>query len=155
MFSLTTFKLGLLLVKTNYILDKMSVDKTSLFSRTMPLVIFFSVAITGLFSQTPVLEIWEIQGSTDFSPYNNSIVGTHENIVTAIGTDRFFIQTPTDRSDNDALTSDGIMVYTGSTPILSVSDRINVTGLIQEYEGVTEFAQEGLIYEVIFGVGTW
>ena len=40
-----------------------------------------------------VLEIWEIQGAGQASPYDGSIVTTEENVVTAVGTNGFFIQT--------------------------------------------------------------
>nr|MBN1230051.1 endonuclease/exonuclease/phosphatase family protein [Anaerolineae bacterium] len=94
------------------------------------------------------LEIWEIQGTSSVSPYEFETVTTSENIVTAVGVNGFFIQTPPDRSDNDPLTSDGILVYTARRPTVQRGDRVTVTGEITEYYGMTEFADRGLEYEV-------
>ena len=83
-------------------------------------------------------EIYEIQGSGFSSPVVNSVVITNNNVVTAVGPDGFFIQTPADRSDNDINTSDGIFVYTGSTPTVSVGDLVDVKGKVVEYYDFTE-----------------
>jgi endonuclease/exonuclease/phosphatase family metal-dependent hydrolase len=83
------------------------------------------------------LEIWEIQGSGNASPYLFETVSTEGNIVTAKGSSFFFIQCPPERSDGDPLTSDGIMVgapYSGQ-----VGDIVNVSGQILENEGMTAF----------------
>ncbi len=103
---------------------------------------------------TQSLEIWEIQGDAALSPYANTQASTNENVVTAVGSDRFFIQCPTDRSDNNPLTSDGMMVYTGNnTPQVSVGDLVNISGFVIEYQGLTEFTDQSLDYQVV-GTGT-
>lgn len=84
------------------------------------------------------LEIFEIQGSDLFSPFEDSSVFTEDNIVTAVGADGFFIQTPAARSDNDPRTSDGIFVFTGSPPTVSVGDRVDVSGTVEEFFDFTE-----------------
>ncbi len=65
-------------------------------------------------------EIFEIQGSGAASPLNNVLVFTTTNVVTALGTDGFYIQTPEGLSDNNIDTSDGILVFTGGAPTVSV-----------------------------------
>ena len=97
-------------------------------------------------SVIPVLvkEIFEIQGSGLSSPFSNRIVTTNDNVVTAVGPDGFFIQTPTERSDNDINTSDGVFVYTGSAPTVSVGDLVHVKGKVVEYYGFTEFTNEAI-----------
>ena len=84
------------------------------------------------------VEIWEIQGVGTSSPYDNDLITTSNNIVTAVGEDQFFIQTPTDRSDNNPLTSDGICVYTGSTPNVEPGMLVTVTARVDELDGNTQ-----------------
>ena len=72
----------------------------------------------ALLAQTPELEIWEIQGDQLFSPYLNETVQTNQNVVTAVGNDFFFIQTPDYRADVNTATSNGIKVITNNTPCL-------------------------------------
>ena len=88
----------------------------------------------------PVAEIFAIQGSGAASPYATQAVTTNNNIVTAVGTQGFFIQTPTARDDADPNTSNGIYVYTGSVPTVAVGDLVNVTGTVVEYFNFTEFS---------------
>lgn len=87
-----------------------------------------------------VKEIYEIQGPGLSSPFTNQVVTTRNNVVTAVGKDGFFIQTPSERSDNDISTSDGVFVYTGTLPTVSTGDLIEVTGKVIEYFGFTEFS---------------
>jgi len=76
------------------------------------LFILFAISLIAnhLNGQNPELEIWEIQGENLFTPYLNQIVEANENVVTVVGDDYFFIQTPTYRSDNNQATSDGIII---------------------------------------------
>lgn len=83
------------------------------------------------------LEIWQIQGSGNASPYLYELVSTEGNIVTAKGNGFFFIQCPPERSDDNPLTSDGIMIdapYSGQ-----VGDLVNISGQILENDGMTAF----------------
>jgi hypothetical protein len=84
------------------------------------------------------LEIWEIQGNGLESPYKNDLVTTENNIVIAVGEDRLFIQTPTNRSDNDPMTSDGVQVYTNNAQNFEVGMLVTVTGRVQEFDGNTQ-----------------
>jgi predicted extracellular nuclease len=91
------------------------------------------------------LEIFEIQGSGSASPSVGNMVITRDNVVTALGVDGFFMQTPTARTDGDVDTSDGIFVFTGGPPTddlsnpLAVGDLVDVAGTVQEFFGFTEF----------------
>jgi hypothetical protein len=87
-----------------------------------------------------VKEIFEIQGPGLSSPFTNQVVTTRNNVVTAVGNDGFFIQTPSEKSDNDISTSDGIFVYTGTAPSVSAGDLVDVTAKVIEYYGFTEFS---------------
>lgn len=91
----------------------------------------------------PTVEIYEIQGSGLASPYDGQTVSSNGNIVTAVGSAGFFMQTPDARDDVDDLTSNGIYVYTGGAPTVSVGDEVDVTGVIDEYYDFTEFASPG------------
>ncbi len=83
-------------------------------------------------------EIFEIQGAGSASPFVGSLVTTEDNVVTCLSTDGFFIQTPASRDDSDVDTSNGIFVFTGSAPTVSVGDLVDVTGRVAEFFGFTE-----------------
>jgi len=85
-------------------------------------------------------EIFEIQGTGMSSPFEGGYVRTLDNVVTALDTNGFFIQTPEARSDLNEDTSDGIFVFTGNNVPVSVGDLVNVEGQIIEYFGFTEFS---------------
>ena len=84
-------------------------------------------------------EIYEIQGAGSASPYADQTVITQGNIVTAVGTDGFAMQTPDSRTDGNVDTSDGIFVFTGSAPSVAVGDLVDVTGDVVEFFGFTEY----------------
>ncbi len=88
--------------------------------------------ISNLSAQNPVLEIWEIQGEELFTPYLNQIVETNENVVTQVGDDYFFIQTPAYRSDNNQATSDGIIILTNNSPPVEVGNLVSISGTVRE-----------------------
>ncbi len=101
---------------------------------------------SGCTAGAPLVEVFEIQGSGLASPLETQTVKTPNNSVTAIGTDGFFVQTPTDRTDADADTSDGVFVFTGSpVPAVSVGDRVDVTGQVSEFFGFTEISGAPLV----------
>ncbi|MGJ8663183.1 MAG: lamin tail domain-containing protein [Marinicella sp.] len=87
----------------------------------------------------PEVEIYEIQGAGLVSPYSGITVRTLDNIVTALDTNGFYMQTPDVRDDADPLTSSGIYVYTQSAPTVLVGDQVDLTGEIVEFFGLTEF----------------
>jgi predicted extracellular nuclease len=84
------------------------------------------------------LEIFEIQGSLAASPHAGQQVRTLDNIVTALTSNGFFIQTPAARVDASDLTSNGIFVFTGSAPGVHVGDQVDVTGTVAEFFELTE-----------------
>ncbi len=84
------------------------------------------------------LPISAIQGSGMASPWANQTVTTTGNVVTAVGPQGFFIQTPDGSDDGDPETSEGLYVYTGAAPAVSVGDVVDVTGLVVEFYDMTE-----------------
>lgn len=90
-------------------------------------------------SNVAIAEIFAIQGSGLTSPYEDQYVKSQNNIVTALDTNGFFMQTPESRSDNDVETSDGIFVFTGSDNTVKVGDEVNVIGKVIEFYDFTEF----------------
>ena len=86
----------------------------------------------ALSAQNLTLEVWEIQGEELFTPYLNQVVETNKNVVTAVGDDYFFIQTPTYRSDNNQATSDGIIIVTNNAPPVEVGNLVSITGTVRE-----------------------
>jgi hypothetical protein len=88
--------------------------------------------------QAPVLEIFQIQGPGLASPYAGSVVTTLDNVVTAVAPNGFTMQTPDARADADPETSNGIFVFTGAAPTVTVGDRVDVNGQVVEFFDLTE-----------------
>ena len=88
----------------------------------------------------PMLEIWEVQGDGLASPFEGQLVSTDDNVVTCLGTDGFFMQTPTARTDDNVDTSDGVFVYTAGAPPVVVGDLVDVVGRVNEFFGFTEIS---------------
>ena len=91
----------------------------------------------------PTLAIHDIQGNGLASPYDGSVVTT-TGVVTGLKYNNgFFIQEPDATVDADPATSEGIFVYTGSAPTVTVGQLVQVTGTIDEfapgYGSITEF----------------
>jgi predicted extracellular nuclease len=83
-------------------------------------------------------EVFEIQGNGLASPFVGTTVTTRDNVVTAVFSSGFFIQTPSARADANAETSNGIFVFTGGAPTVSVGDEVTVTGMVSEFFNMTE-----------------
>ena len=114
----------------------------------------FLLALFGLIFTLhgqPQLEIWQIQGTGNVSPFIGQLVQTNQNVVTAVGDEYFFIQTPVDRSDNNELTSDGLFIYTGFPPGLTEGQLVNVEGVVLEFEGLTEISGSELSFSATGG----
>ncbi|MEU6772954.1 endonuclease/exonuclease/phosphatase family protein [Streptomyces sp. NPDC046759] len=81
------------------------------------------------------VRIHDIQGTTRISPFAGQKVTDVPGIVTATrayGSSRgFWIQDPT--PDDDPATSEGVFVFTSSTPKVAVGDSVTVTGTVSEY----------------------
>jgi len=90
----------------------------------------------------PDLEIWQIQGDSTASIYDGFNISSTGNIVTALGTNGFYMQTPDARDDGDVNTSNGIFVFinTDPAPGISVGDEVDVDGQLVEFYGMTEFS---------------
>lgn len=84
------------------------------------------------------VEIWQIQGNGATSPYIGQPVITRHNIVTAVGPQGFFMQTPNWRDDFNRMTSNGVYVYTGNPPTVTAGDSVDVTARVAEFYGMTE-----------------
>jgi VCBS repeat-containing protein len=79
--------------------------------------------------------IYDIQGAGHTSAYVGQTVST-QGVVTAIdttGSRGFYIQDVT--GDGDDATSDAIFVFTNAVPTVHVGDRVQVSGVVDEYNG--------------------
>jgi len=83
------------------------------------------------FSATP---IHTIQGSGLTSPFAGSVVTT-TGIVTAVKTNGFFLQAPDAQADVNPNTSEGVFVFTSSTPpaAAALGNSVAVMGTVQEF----------------------
>ena len=77
------------------------------------------------------LQIGEIQGAGHTSPFIGNEVTT-TGIVTAVASNGFYMQDAD--GDGDSATSDGIFVFTGSTPGVVAGDGLSVTGTVGEFQ---------------------
>src|SRR5207249_7377579 len=83
-----------------------------------------------------ITTIHDIQGSGSASPFAGQAVTT-EGIVTARKSNGFFMQLPAAQADADPNTSEGIFVFTSSTPpaAAAVGNAVQVTGSVNEFRG--------------------
>lgn len=80
------------------------------------------------------LQIHDIQGAAQRSPYEGKEVEQVEGIVTMVkGKTSFYMQEADDQIDGDEGTSEGILVYR-SAHGLKVGDKVSVDGSIKEYQ---------------------
>ncbi|MFG2608015.1 endonuclease/exonuclease/phosphatase family protein [Streptomyces sp. NPDC048514] len=81
------------------------------------------------------VRIHDVQGTTRISPFAGQSVADVPGIVTATrtyGSSRgFWLQDPT--PDDNPATSEGVFVFTGSTPKVAVGDSVTVNGTVSEY----------------------
>ena len=93
------------------------------------------------FTVTPINQI---QGAGLTSPIANGTSVTTEGIVTGIKTNGFFIQSSDAEADANALTSEGILVFTGTGLVpatVVVGARVRVIGNVKEFIPSTDLAQ--------------
>jgi predicted extracellular nuclease len=81
------------------------------------------------------VRIHDIQGTTRISPYAGQQVTDVAGTVTGVrgyGSSRgFWMQDP--RPDDDPATSEGVFVFTSSTPKVAVGDAVTVSGTVSEF----------------------
>ncbi|HEX5312904.1 ExeM/NucH family extracellular endonuclease [Aquabacterium sp.] len=76
------------------------------------------------------VSIFDIQGSGHTSPYAGQTVSTR-GVVTRLNNNGFFLQDPV--GDGLPQTSDGVFVFTGTAPTVSVGQLIQLTGNVVEF----------------------
>jgi predicted extracellular nuclease len=93
-----------------------------------------SIALTIVSPPPSAVAVHDIQGPGLTSPLVNQIVNT-SGIVTARKSNGFFLQTPDALADADPNTSEGIFVFTSSTPSVSaqIGNLVSVVGTVQEF----------------------
>ena len=79
----------------------------------------------------PVKTINEIQGAAHRSPLEGLAVADVHGVVTAKRNNGFWMQDPA--PDADPATSDGLFVFTSSTPTVNVGDDVLVDGTVAEF----------------------
>ncbi len=79
----------------------------------------------------PPTFIHDIQGASHISPMNHDLVTNVNGIVTAETSNGFYMEDP--NPDSSDATSEGIFVFTGSTPAVNVGDAVRVNGTVSEY----------------------
>jgi predicted extracellular nuclease len=101
---------------------------------------------TILNDDVTVIPIHELQGPGAISPYAGQDVAT-TGIVTARKSNGFFLQTPEADADALAETSEGVFVFTSSTPTIAVGDSVRVSGRVAEFRR-TDDALPGTLTEI-------
>ncbi|MGG3804390.1 chitobiase/beta-hexosaminidase C-terminal domain-containing protein [Metabacillus fastidiosus] len=92
-----------------------------------------------VFNPEQGLQIHHIQGAAHYSAMKGELVKGIEGVVTYkynIGSNQYFhMQTPDDKKDNDPKTSEGIVVYTGTTAKnIKIGDLVRVDGKVDEFQ---------------------
>lgn len=118
-------------------------------------------ATATLTNDDPVpITIEQIQGSGHTSPVVDTVVST-SGIVTAVlpaPNGGFMLQMPDALASPDPATSNGVFVFTGGTPSVSVGDEVRVRGTVIEFNTsatatpdlrVTEFTNSGLVFQIV------
>ena len=95
------------------------------------------------------LEIWEVQGTGNESPFDGQMVRLTNNVVTVVTSNLFYMQSTSSNEDGNPATSDGILVFVGDTPDVFVGDIVNVEGFVEEFNGVTTIDNNSLVVTVI------
>jgi predicted extracellular nuclease len=108
--------------------------------RSIPLTIADAqgrtAAATVAFTISPqLIPISQIQGPGDLSPVPNGTVVLTQGIVTARKSNGFFIQTPDGQDDGNPATSEGLFVFTSSTPPAAATpgNLVQVSGALLEF----------------------
>ena len=117
----------------------------------------------GSYTEDPVsppdpiaLSIHEIQGSGTASPFDGTLVTVEAVVVgdfQGSGALRgFYLQEEDGQADTDPLTSEGIFVFDGSFGIeVSMGDLVQVTGTVDEFNGLTEITAVSAVTVVTSG----
>lgn len=85
---------------------------------------------TGGGSGGPLTAIHSIQGNGGTSPLLGQTVST-SGVVTKVSNNGFFLQDP--NADSDPATSEGIFVFTSTTPTVSVGQALTLSGKVAEF----------------------
>ncbi|MBI3381036.1 MAG: ExeM/NucH family extracellular endonuclease [Aquabacterium sp.] len=85
---------------------------------------------TGGGSGAPLTAIHSIQGNGGTSPLLGQTVST-SGVVTKVSNNGFFLQDP--NADSDPATSEGIFVFTSTTPTVSVGQALTLSGKVAEF----------------------
>ena len=126
----TNYYLALILIYILILSSCYPVSSTSNLSPTITSSTASFEATTGLQSGGSIA-IHSIQGVGHISAYNGQLVKDVRGVVTAIRADGFYIQDT--QPDNNPATSEGILVFTVSTPNVRIGDEVLVTGTVDEY----------------------
>lgn len=113
-----------------------SLDVSGLAAGSYPVQISFgnseaqTTSCTVTVSASGLTRIPAIQGSGSASPLAGQTVTT-EGVVTRLTNNGFYLQDET--GDSDAATSDGVFVFTSTTPTVSVGDRVRLNAKVVEF----------------------
>jgi predicted extracellular nuclease len=83
-------------------------------------------------NETQEVRISEVQGASHLSPLLCHRVRDVAGIVTALRSNGFFMQEP--KPDSSPATSEGIFVFTNSSPMVREGDYVLVDGIVQEFQ---------------------
>jgi predicted extracellular nuclease len=112
-----------------------------------PLFLVLPFLGTALLAQTPICTI---QGSGAASSLDGQVVtttGTVTAVFQGAGTVQgYFIEDPA--CDADVATSNGIFVYQTAAPGIAVGQRIQVTGTVDEFQGLTEIRSVSAVQQL-------
>jgi uncharacterized protein len=99
--------------------------------------------------------IRDIQGAAHISPRSGQTVTDVPGVVTAKRSNGFYIQEPDGCTDADVATSEGIFVFTSSSPTsVNVGNLVTVSGTVSEFRGTLCVGTDNLTISQIGGTPT-
>ncbi|MBL8173109.1 MAG: lamin tail domain-containing protein [Bryobacterales bacterium] len=93
----------------------------------------FELAVDGPAVCVPTHKISQIQGNGPVSPLANNTPVTASGVVTGVRTNGFYMQSATEDEDGDPETSEGLFVFTSTSPGVSPGMLVCVTGPLLEF----------------------
>jgi uncharacterized protein len=106
--------------------------RVRLLAAAVGLLVWLTAVPAASAQEVVVARIHDLQGAAHLSPFNGQDVSGVEGVVTVERSSSFWMQDPT--PDNDAATSDGILVFgSGLGALVNVGDHVTVSGRVLEF----------------------
>ena len=108
------------------------------------LVSILIISLSALYTNAQVnTSISQIQGTGNFSSFNNDLVRISSVVVIAVHEDQIFVQSTT--SDSDSRSSEGLMVFWNNADEFEINDELDIVGRVREFRSNTILEANSII----------